>query len=80
MNLADPEERARCRARLGQVFAGRKVICGVAPLAAMTEWVVLLRSVGAQRPLLLATGRGAGRVPAEDEADVVMLPHPAPSR
>jgi hypothetical protein len=79
MNLADPEERARFRARLGEVFAGRKVICGVAPLAAMSEWVALLRSVGAQRPLLLATGRGAGPVPAEDEAGVVMLPTPPSS-
>lgn len=71
MDLSEPRQRETWRAHLGEMLTGRKVICGVAPLAGMNDLVHLLRAVGARRPLLVATGRGAGPVPSEDDAEVV---------
>lgn len=76
MNLADPAERAATFARLGEIFTGRKVVCGPMPLAGMTDWVTLLAAVGAQRPFLVCTGRGAGPVPTEEQAVVVDVEAP----
>ncbi len=73
MDLGDAEQHRRWLAHLGGLVAGRKVVFGVAPLAAMTEWVDLLAAAGAEKPLLLATGVGAGPVPALDAGHVVML-------
>ena len=74
MNLADPIARAAWTAELGAIFRGRKVIAGFAVLAAYAGEVRLLREVGAQRPMLITTSRGAGPVPGPDEAEVVHLP------
>ncbi|MGH3332049.1 MAG: hypothetical protein ACRDPJ_12180 [Nocardioidaceae bacterium] len=71
MDLSDPREREGWRAHLGGIFTGRKVMCGIAPLAALNDLVGILASVGADKPLLVATSRGAGPVPSPDEADVV---------
>lgn len=76
MNLADPEHREKWRTHLGALFGGRKVICGFGPLAGFGQWVAILRSVGAQRPLLVGTGRGAGPVPTEDDATIVQVQLP----
>lgn len=80
MDLTDPGQREHWRSRLGEILVGRKVICGPAPLAMSRELVALLDSVGAAEPLLVATGRGAGPIPAPDTAQVVYVdPPPAES-
>lgn len=79
MNLDDERERTAWRDHLGRLLHGRKVICGIAPLAGFTEQVDLLREAGAQRPLLVASGLGAGPLPAEDAADVVLVDVPTRS-
>jgi hypothetical protein len=73
MDLADEGQRAEWRRHLGEMFRGRKVIAGLGPLAAFARWVAVLRESGAERPLLLATGLGAGPTPEIDPGDVVML-------
>lgn len=73
MDLTDPRERERWRGRLSELFTGRKVVCGLAPLAAMTDLVRLLADAGAQKPLLVHSGRGAGPVPTTEEAHQVMV-------
>lgn len=59
-DLADPRRRERLRAHLSGQFAGRPVICGIAPLAGMRDQVSMLGRAGARRPLLLYSSRGAG--------------------
>ncbi|NUR07839.1 MAG: hypothetical protein HOQ22_00770 [Nocardioidaceae bacterium] len=76
MDLTDDATRARWRQHLGDLFRDRKVICGIAPLAGFSDWVTLLAEVGAQRPLVVASGVGAGPVPGADEAEVVFLDVP----
>ncbi len=71
MDLSDPLDRERWFDHLAGLVAGRKVVCGLGPLAALTEFVELLARAGAEKPLLLYTSRGAGPVP--DEADVFLL-------
>lgn len=73
MDLTDPRERERWRGRLSELFTGRKVVCGLAPLAAMTDLVRLLTDAGAQKPLLVHSGRGAGPVPTTEEAHQVRV-------
>ncbi len=73
MDLTDDDQRARWRAHLEEPFRDRPVITGLLPLAAFTSWVELLRRAGARRPLVLASGRGAGRGPADDDAQVVLM-------
>jgi hypothetical protein len=63
----------RLREHLGGLVRGRRVVCGIAPLAAFTEWVAMLAQAGAQRPLLVTSGVGAGSVPTPDRAEVVRL-------
>ena len=77
MDLGDDEQRAAWRDHLAATVRDRKVIAALAPLAAMTGWVDLLRDAGAQRPLLVATGIGAGPVPGEQDADIVVVDVPA---
>lgn len=55
---------------------GRKVICSFELLAGMTGLVANLRRWGALRPLLLADGRGTGPIPAEADAEIVVLETP----
>lgn len=76
MDLTRTEDRERWRRHLAGIVAGRKVICGLAPLAAMSDLVSLLDRAGAKRPLLLHTERGAGPVPGEDEAFLVRVEVP----
>ena len=76
MDLSDDHARARLRRHLGDLFRDRRVVCGVAPLAAMVPWVGLLEEAGARRPLLVAAGIGAGPVPDPEQADVVMVEMP----
>lgn len=73
MDLSDPRQRAAWRDHLAELFTDRLVVCGVAPLAAMNEWVALLAGAGARKPLLVSTQRGAGPVPTEDEAHLVAM-------
>lgn len=73
MDLGDDRQRAEWRRHLGAVFRDRKVITGPAPLAAFPSSLSLLRECAAQRPLVIATGRGAGPVPNDDEAEIVLL-------
>jgi hypothetical protein len=76
MDLADEQQRAAWCDYLGEIFTDRRVICGVEPLAGFVDWVALLRAAGARKPLILATGQGAGPVPGVDEASVVFLDVP----
>jgi hypothetical protein len=76
MDLHDDHQRAEWRDHLGRLPRGRKVICGIAPLAGFTDQVDLLADAGAQRPLLVANGLGAGPVPPADAADVVFVDVP----
>jgi len=62
---------------LSEPFADRKVIVSLDLLAAMTGKVALLQRWGAQRPLLLADGRGSGPVPSQDDAVIVEFAEPS---
>ena len=76
MDLSDPRDRDRWFGHLAELVAGRKVVCGIAPLAALTEFVDLLARAGAQKPLLLYTSRGAGPVPGEEDAHLLQVETP----
>ncbi len=71
MDPSDPRSRDRWFRRLAGLVEGRKVITGVAPLAALTEPASLFLRAGARKPMLLHTSRGTGPVPGEDEAHLV---------
>ena len=73
MDMSDVGERTVWRAHLGGLLRGRAVVCGLAPLAGYGDLVALLEQVGARRPLLVATGPGAGATPNAEQADVVLL-------
>ena len=75
-DLSDPDARAAWRHHLGGLLRGRRVICAIAPLAAYVDWVALLETAAAHRPLLVASGVGAGPVPRPEQADVVLLDVP----
>ena len=76
MDLHRDDERTAWREHLGGLLRERRVVCGIAPLAAFTDWVHLLRAAGARRPLLVASAVGAGAVPGADEAEVVFVDVP----
>lgn len=69
--LADPDVRAGVVARLCEVYAGRPVILGPGVLAAYTDRVRRLGELGCP-VLVLATLRGAGEVPGDDDGCVVV--------
>ena len=73
MDLADDAQRARWRLQLGSPFRDRPVVTGLLPLAAFTSWIDLLEEVGARRPLIIATGRGAGAGPTGAQAEIVLI-------
>ena len=75
-DLADPAVRAEVSARLAEVYAGRPVLMAIGALAAATGPVRWLRRLGCP-VLVVCTMRGAGEVPAPDEAVVVEIPAPA---
>ncbi len=77
MDLRDPEARERWRGHLAGLLAGRKAICGLGPLAAMTDLVAQLARSGAQKPLVLYTHRGAGPTPTEADAHLVQVAVPS---
>ena len=77
MDLHDPEERERWRGHLAGLLAGRKAVCGLGPLAAMTDLVAQLARSGAQKPLLLYTHLGAGPTPTEADAHLVQVEVPS---
>ena len=74
MDLTDADQRRRWHTHLAGLFAGRKVICGIAPLAAMNDLVAVLAGAGAETPLLVHTQRGAGPVPSPAQAAAVEVP------
>ena len=76
MNLDDDRQRSAWRHHLGGLLRHRKVICGISPLAGLTDHVQMLREAGAQQPLLLASGLGAGPVPPAGAAQVVFVDEP----
>src|SRR5512139_3756059 len=77
MDLHDPEARERWRGHLAGLLAGRKAICGLGPLAAMTDLLAPLARSGAQKPLLLYTHRGAGPTPTGADAHLVRVEVPS---
>jgi hypothetical protein len=80
MDLADPQQRDRLRDHLGGLLRGRKTISGIGPLAGLADFVAIVEQSGAQRPLVLATGVGAGPTPTPDQAEIVLFDvPPAPS-
>ncbi|MBA2465100.1 MAG: hypothetical protein H0V42_09025 [Nocardioidaceae bacterium] len=60
MDLADDAQRPRWQRQLDNLFRDRWVVTGMLPLAAFTAWTDLLEEVDARRPLVIATGLGAG--------------------
>jgi hypothetical protein len=80
MDLTDPEQRERLLDHLGGLLRGRRTICGMGPLAGLVELASIVEQAGAPRPLLLATGLGAGPTPTPEQAEIVMFDvAPAPS-
>lgn len=77
MDLRDTASRERWREHLAGLLNGRKAICGLGPLAAMTDLVAQLDRSGAQKPLLLYTHRGAGPVPTDEDAHLVQVEVPS---
>ncbi|HEX6246665.1 MAG TPA: hypothetical protein VFZ64_02230 [Nocardioidaceae bacterium] len=78
MDLTDPAQREAWRRHLSGVVTGRKVVCGVMPLAAMNDLVPLLAEAGASKPLLLHSSPGAGPTVTENDAylmHVEVTPH-----
>lgn len=75
MRLTDPVVRAQVTARLGELYAGRPVLLGPGVLAGFTPLVAWLRELGCP-VLVVATARGAGPVPADDECVVVEVAPP----
>src|SRR6266536_4065139 len=67
------------RGRLAPLVAGRKVVLAGSPLAGLTRTCKRLRERGAERPFLLATGRGTGPVPEPDQAEQLVLDLPRTS-
>jgi hypothetical protein len=61
------------RELLRPLYAGRRCVLYGAPLAATTPLVRLLRELGADRCLVLASGEGTGTLPSQDDADWVDL-------
>ncbi|MGZ4461063.1 MAG: hypothetical protein ACXVW9_18255 [Nocardioidaceae bacterium] len=76
MDLSEDGTREALCDRLGAVFRDRPVIVGVGPAAGFTNGLTLLRQAGARRPLLLASGRGAGPVPADEDARTLYVDVP----
>jgi hypothetical protein len=76
MELTDPVVRGEVTARLARLYAGRPVVLGPGVLAGFAPYVAWLRELGC-RTLVLATARGAGPVPADDECVVVGVEVPA---
>ncbi len=75
-DLRDPVVRDAVTARLGTLWAGRPVVVGPYVLAGATPLVRWFRELGCP-VLVVATTRGAGPVPAEDECEVVTVAPPA---
>jgi hypothetical protein len=76
MDLGDDRQRDAWREHLGGLLRDRLVVCGIAPLAGLTDLVGLLERVGSRRPLLVASTVGAGPTPTAEQADVVFLEVP----
>jgi hypothetical protein len=80
MDLADPEQREQLRDHLGGLLRRRRTICGIGPLAGLVDLVSIVEQSGAQRPLVLANGLGAGPTPTREQAEIVLFDiPPAPS-
>ena len=80
MDLHDDRTRARLRHHLGGLLRGRRLVCGIGPLAGLVDWVALVEESGGERPLLVASGVGAGPTPTAEQAEVVFVDLPtAPS-
>jgi hypothetical protein len=58
---------------LRRVFAGRKVVLATDVLAAAPGAVRLLKSLGAQRPLIISGSSGTGDPPPAEDAECVVL-------
>jgi len=66
------------RDQLAPLVAGRRVVLTGGPLAFLSRECEHLRDLGAERPFLLATGRGTGPVADPDQAEQLVLePRPA---
>jgi len=57
------------RERLRPIVAGRKLVLAGGPLAGLAGLCASVRSLGAERPFLLATGLGTGPMPGEEDAE-----------
>ncbi|MBA2445442.1 MAG: hypothetical protein H0V49_08940, partial [Nocardioidaceae bacterium] len=64
-------------AHLSAPLAGRKIISAFEVLAGMTGFVDLFQRWGADRPLFIADGIGAGPLPNPSDVDLVVLEPPA---
>jgi hypothetical protein len=75
-DLRDPDVRHAVTDRLGALWAGRPVVVGPMVLAGAAPYVAWFRELGCP-VLVVATSRGAGRVPADDDCQVVTVAPPA---
>ncbi len=79
-DLRDETVRAALRHHLGGLLRDRRTVCGIGPLAGLVDWVALVAESGGERPLLVASGVGAGPTPTAEQAEVVFVDLPtAPS-
>lgn len=76
MDLGDDRQRDAWHSHLGGLLRDRLVVCGIAPLAGLTDLVSLLERVGSRRPLCVASALGAGPTPTVEQAGVVFLEVP----
>jgi len=68
----------RYASRLRQFYGGRKLVLTGAPLAMLRGTSRMVRSLGADRPFLLAAGVGTGPLPTEEEGERFVLQLSAP--
>jgi hypothetical protein len=68
----------RYTSRLRRFYRGRKLILTGAPLAMLRGNSRMVRSIGADRPFLLAAGVGTGPLPSEEEGERHVLRLTAP--
>lgn len=62
---------------LRPIFSGRRVVIVGLPLAGSTDLIKRLRSLGAARCLVIASGPGTGTFPGEEDAEWLVLEHRA---
>jgi hypothetical protein len=61
-----------------ELFKGQRIIIVGLPLAGTLDAVTRFRTLGSDRCLVVASGRGTGTFPSPDDADWIILEHRSP--